>query len=47
MSEGRPVSLLRLWWALLLRRTRYPNARLWMRGDDGQWHNVDDWSQTR
>ena len=35
------INHLRLLYALLLRRLRYPRARLWVKGDDGQWHDAD------
>lgn len=37
------MSHLRLLWAMLLRRLRYPHARLWVKGDDGLWHAAETW----
>lgn len=45
LRMDKKVTPFRLWGALLLRRMFYPGAVLWVKGDDGKWHNADDWTE--
>lgn len=38
-------SLFHLWLAMLYRRIFYPNATIWVRGEDGKWYNADDMTE--
>lgn len=45
LRMDKKVTPFRLWGALLLRRAFYPGAVLWVKGEDGKWHNADDWNE--
>lgn len=45
LSSRGPLNLLALWYAMLYRRIFRPGATLWVRGEDGKWHNADNWTE--